>query len=277
MGVFSHDGSLLLPSHALGSEYFALTLPTLNRRPTAHAYTGYVTIVATNAGTTNIEVMPSTAIRAGEGQAELAARMPHRFELSQGEVLNLAAAGRGDLTGTRIAAPDNRTSFAVFVGHESTLIAERERIGTSEGLCCADHVEEQLFPEAAWGRTFAIARTEPRADISRGGATAPDQLRILARQGDTLLTFNPEPIAGQCGRLVAGDYCDVYISRDTEITSNNPVLVGHMLLSTDGEIAIRPALCGPREQFRENYTFLCLMNMLLNTLQSCPGVVSPSI
>jgi len=143
------------------------------------------------------------------------------------------------------------------VGHESTLIAERERVGQTDQLCCGDHVEEQLFPLSAWGRRFAIARSEPRSDLSRGGATAPDRLRILARQGDTLVTFEPEPIAGQCGRLVAGDYCDVYISRDTEVTANNPVLVGHMLLSTDGELG-DPALAFsvPIEQYREDYTFL---------------------
>ena len=187
---------------------------------------------------------------------ELAAAEPHRFQLDQGQALSLTAAGRGDLTGTRIASPDGRTPFAVFVGHESTVIVERDRFG-QPGVCCADHVEEQLFPLTAWGQRFAVARTEPRADETRGGTPAPDAVRILARTRDTDVQISPPPIEGQCGRLVAGDYCDVFIDSDTEITANHPVLVGHMLLSTDGEMG-DPALAfvAPVEQFRESYTFL---------------------
>ena len=64
-------------------------------------------------------------------------------------------------------------------------------------------------------------------------------------------------MTGDCRALVAGDYCDVYIQADTEITSNNPILVGQMLLSTDG-VQGDPALAflAPVTQYRKTYTFL---------------------
>ena len=256
-GVFSNDGSLLLPSHAVGSVYFVMSLPTIERRPYGHPYSGYVTVVAVDAGQSVVEVIPSTNIRAGRAQMAYEARQPITFNLQQGDVLNLEASGRGDLTGTRIASVGNNQKLAVFVGHESVLLTNREPNDGQERACCGDHVEEQLFPVSTWGDRFAVARSAERTDGLQNGRVVPDRVRILASKSDTRIEFSPAPSMGQCGALVAGDYCDVYIDRDTEIIANNPILVGQMLLSTDGELG-DPALAfvPPIEQWREDYTFL---------------------
>ena len=255
-GVFSNDGSLLLPSHALDSVYFALTLPTIERRPYGHPFSGYLTIVATESGQTDIRVTPSTEIRAGIRQSPYEARVEHAFSLQQGDVLNLEAADRGDLTGTRIAG-QNGKKFAVFVGHESTLVSDRWGQNRDDPPCCADHVEEQLLPVSTWGNRFAVARSAEREDTNRRNEVAPDQIRILASKGDTRIQFSPAPVSGQCGALVAGDFCDVFIQNDTEIVANHPVLVGQILLSTDGQLG-DPALAfvPPIAQWRQDYTFL---------------------
>ena len=254
-GVFSNDGSLLLPTHAMDSLYLVMSLPTLNRdrgRVPMHSYHGYVSIVGVETGQTEIEVIPSTDIRAGVNQMPLAAREPHRFFLSQGEVLNLEAEGSGDLTGTRVESLDRNKKIAVYSGHEATVITDRP----SPNTCCADHVEEQLFPMQTWGDRFAVARSAERQDPGRG-APAPDLVRILASRGDTDITFDPPVEGAGCGRLVAGAYCDVYLPRDTEISATNPILVGQILLSIDGS-AGDPALAlvPPIAQYRSNYTFL---------------------
>jgi hypothetical protein len=256
-GVFSNDGSLLLPTHALGGIYFVMTLPTVDRRPYGHPYSGYATIVAVDQGVTDIEVMPSAAVRAGVRQTSFPARVAQRFSLRQGEVLNLEADGRGDLTGTRIATINPDARLAVYVGHESTLITDRDSAGPNDPLCCGDHIEEQLFPVSTWGDRFGVVRTAERIDSGRGGGVAPDRLRILAASGDTRVEFNPAPVTGNCQVLVAGDYCDVYIQVDTKITANKPILVGQMLLSTDGSEG-DPALAflPPIAQYRTSYTFL---------------------
>jgi len=110
VGVFSNDGSLLLPTHTHDVKYYAVTAPTLSRRPTAHDYNGYVTIVATSAGSTTIDVTPSCNTVAGDGGvAALTAGTLQQFTLNQWETLTLeAVAGSapgedgGDLTGTLI-------------------------------------------------------------------------------------------------------------------------------------------------------------------------------
>jgi len=253
VGVFSNDGSLLIPQHAYDTIYYVMTLPTLERRPRKNDYNGYVSIVGTSPGNTTVRVNPTSHVRAGISIGRLQAGQPVEFTLAQGDVLNLEAEANGDLTGTKIEAVDESTTFGVFVGHEATVLSDRP---PRAGLCCADHVEEQLFPASTWGTQFVIARTEPRADRTRGGGSAPDMLRILAQKDSTEITFDP-PVLGMCPVLSTGEFCDVFINGDTTISASQPVLVGHLLISTDGQLG-DPALAfvAPFEQFRDAYTFL---------------------
>jgi hypothetical protein len=261
VGVFSNDGSLLIPTHAYDTIYYVLTLPTVDRRPYAQPYTGYATVVASADGETRIRVMPSTGIAAGPNFLSLEARVAVEFSLSQGEVLNLAAAGSGDLTGTRIEAVDGSTPFGVFVGTEASALKDARVRGND--YCCADHVEEQLFPASTWGQSFAVGRTAPRPDANRGGEPIADMLRILAQKPGTTITFNPPPVAGACPVLIAGQFCDVFIASDTQIEASQPILIGQFLLSAgnstaDGNPQGDPGLAFavPTEQYRTDYTFL---------------------
>ena len=253
VGVFSNDGSLLIPEHALDSIYYVLTVPTLTRRPDKNDYSGYVTIVGTAEANIRIRVTPTGDIRAGDQLEAMPAGVPVEFDIGQGQVLNLEAGADQDLTGTRIESVDGQSTFAVFVGHEASILTDRP---PRRGLCCADHIEEQLFPASSWGSRFAIARTVPRPDRTRNGQGAPDMIRILAQKPNTEITFDP-PVNGNCPILEATEFCDIFIDRDTTITSSQPILVGHFLLSTDGRTG-DPALAfvPPFEQFREAYTFL---------------------
>ena len=54
--------------------------------------------------------------------------------------------------------PWTRLSFGVFVGHEATNLS-------NEGpyTCCADHLEEQLYPSSVWGKNYAIVRAQERS------------------------------------------------------------------------------------------------------------------
>ncbi|MBV70726.1 MAG: hypothetical protein CMH52_05195 [Myxococcales bacterium] len=253
VGVFSNDGSLLIPSHALDTIYYALTLPTLTRRPATNDYSGYISIVGTAPNETRIRVTPTGDVRGGIEIAAITAGSPTEFTLRQGDVLNLEAAADADLTGTRIESVDGQTPFAVYVGHEAVIVTDLE---PRRGLCCADHLEEQLFPASTWGSRFIIARTAPRPDTLRSGRPAPDLVRILAQKDDTAISFEPA-IMGLCPSLNRGQFCDIFIDRDTAIDSSKPILVGHILLSTDsrsGDPAL--AFAAPYEQFRERYTFL---------------------
>ncbi len=250
--VFSNDGSLLIPSHAYDDFYIGLTLPTLARRrpgtQTTNDYNSYMTVVASQPGTTRVVVTPSAQVRAGDQVPELAPGQVTTFELQQFEVLNLEAAAGGDMSGTQVRSEDG-TAFGVFVGHEATVIATESVPAMSR--CCADHIEEQMFPLSTWGSDYAIARSASR------GVDEPDLLRIMAQRMGTSIIFDPPPASGNCGVLGRGEFCDVRIQQDTRVTGTEPILVGHFLQSTNGQAGDPAlALAVPFEQFRTDYTFL---------------------
>jgi hypothetical protein len=264
VNVFSNDASLLIPRAAFDTEYYVMSYPTLSRRagsifgPGPHDYHGYLSVVAWQ-DDTQIEVTPKAAVRASATQAALPANVAATFTLNAFEVLTLQAVASGDLTGTKIKAVNTNIPFGVFGGHEATVFGEDtppDQLHTS-GPCCADHIEEMLFPSSTWGKTFAIARSQAR------GTNEPDMVRILAQKPNTTVQFQPPPISGSCGTLGPGQSCQVKIQADTSIIATEPVLVGHYLQSaiwqgfgSIGEGDPSMAIAVPVEQYRTDYTIL---------------------
>jgi hypothetical protein len=168
-------------------------------------------------------------------------------------------------------------SFGVFGGHEAQVLRDPYVASPNPqkypaGPLYADHLEEMLFPSSTWGKTFAIARTKPRINET-------DTLRIVAQMPGTNVTFTPAlaappamptatpgPVVGACPPLDPGQFCDVYIAGDAEISADKPILVGHMMEADNwvGNSGIIPgatgdpsmALATPTEQFRKEYTIL---------------------
>ena len=264
VNVFSNDASLLIPRAAFDTEYYVMSYATLDRRTgpqPQHPYYGYVSIVAWQDNTV-IEVTPKGAVVASTTQPAIAAGTPTMFTLNAFEVLTLQAAVGSDLTGTKVKAVGTNQSFGVFGGHEATVFGETMPPNNTmtSGPCCADHIEEMMFPTSTWGKTFALVRSQSR------GANEPDMLRIMAQKANTTITFMPAPIAGTCGTLGPGDFCEVKIQVDTAIAANEPILVGHYLQSaiwsdpifggSVGEGDPDLSIAVPAEQYRTDYTIL---------------------
>lgn len=262
--VFSNDASLLIPRAAFDTEYYVMSYSTLDRRtpaPGKDSYHGYLSVIAWQ-DNTQIEVTTTVAVQASATQVAIAANTPTMFTLNAFEVLTLQAAGVGDLTGSKIKAVNATTTFGVFGGHEAASFGETtppNQTNTS-GPCCADHIEEMLFPTSTWGKTFALVRSQSR------GANEPDLLRIMAQKPNTMITFLPPPASGTCGVLAAGEFCQVKVQVDTAIIATEPVLVGHYLQSAIwqdpffgdavGEGDPSMAIAVPVEQYRTDYTVL---------------------
>ncbi|MFT3693436.1 MAG: IgGFc-binding protein [Kofleriaceae bacterium] len=250
VNVFSNDASLLIPRTSFDVDYYALSWPTLDRRsgtPSAQNYNGYIAIVASD-DDTEITVTTTTGTQVGAMLASIAANTPTNFTLNKYDVLELEAQS-GDLSGSHIVATNGKT-FGMFGGHEAAVFGE------TGSECCADHLEEMLFPSSTWGKNFAIARSQKRT-------SEPDYLRIMAQTAGTAVTFTPAPsatVSGNCANLGPGQFCDVKIQGDTEIASNNPILVGHYIESTitgtGGTGDPSMAIAVPVEQFRSTYTVL---------------------
>jgi hypothetical protein len=267
VNVFSNDASLMIPRTTFDTDYYAMSWPTLDRRPSRDPYYGYVTIVAWQDGT-QIAVTPTATVKPSQTQPTIAAGTTATFTLNAFEVLQLQAApnatsANADLTGTHITSP-NGMSFGVFGGHEATAFGESTPPDAQHpnGPGFADHLEEMVFPSTTWGKSFAIARSEVRTN-------EPDYLRIMAQKPNTSVTFAPAPsamVSGNCAALDPGQYCDVKIQGDTEITATEPILVGHFLESStwwnNGQNSFvgtgdpSMAIAVPTEQFRKDYTIL---------------------
>jgi hypothetical protein len=278
VNVFSNDASLLIPRTAFDVDYYAMSWPTLDRRSnpppggtSTNDYYGYITVVAW-ADNTQITVTPTVPTNASASLSTLAANTDASFTLNAFEVLQLQASGTGDLTGTHITSP-NMMPFGVFGGHEATVIADPTAPDATHtsGPCCADHLEEMLFPSSTWGKAFAITRTQQRTN-------EPDYIRVMAQKPNTTVAFTPAPAIGTCGTLGPGQFCDVQIQGDTEITASDPVQVGHFLeaaIWSDGN-PFSPTFVGngdpsmaiavPTEQFRTDYTILVPAAYTMNYL-----------
>jgi hypothetical protein len=260
VNVFSNDASLLIPRTAYDSEYYVMSWPTEDRRPSNHSYHGYLAVVAWE-DNTMIEVTPTATVRASATQPSLPANQAATFTLMKHDILTLEAAPGGDLTGTKVRAVNGTQTFGVFGGHEAMGFGEMNPPNQTNilGPCCADHVEDMMFPTSTWGKEFAITRSQSRA------TNELDVLRIMAQKPNTTITFNPAP-TGTCQTLSPGQSCQVKISTDTAITSSEPILIAHYLESAiwqdpffggavgSGDPSM--AIAVPIEQFRKDYTVL---------------------
>jgi IgGFc binding protein len=178
-GAYSqtNDSSLLLPIHALGSQYAGATYRPMSMSIDSNPRisSGYLALVGTSPGTTRVEIVGAAPIaREGSGRWEATVRGETlAIELSFGEVIHLFppsapgcdssrpgyVAGQAgertyvacqedgfDLSGSRIVAD---RPLAVFGGHPCAFVPY-------DRFAC-DHLETQLLPEVAWGRDYIVA------------------------------------------------------------------------------------------------------------------------
>ena len=263
--VYSNDASLLLPVHALGREHLGMTWPSGPNMVPFPAQSGYLTVVAASPGRTNLLVIPTCDVEAGPDLGPFDAGEALRFTLEQYQVLNLTAAPAqialnpvsSDLTGTIISAD---RPVAVFGGHEEAVIGDPDRNAgadpweeADEGSCCAEHLEQQLFPVSTWGRRYVAAKAHPRGEDYDGW-------KVLAALGDTVISTDP-PIAGLDGvTLAQAESLLVFSDQSFELTATGPVMLGQFLVSQQqtsqgiGDPAF--ILSVPVEQLRSHYVFL---------------------
>ncbi|MFN7131273.1 MAG: IgGFc-binding protein [Myxococcales bacterium] len=246
VNVYSNDGSLLLPVHVAAQQYYALTWKQVSTAP------AQVVIVAVEEGTTSVTVNSTTSIAAGTGFAALSAGQSRTVELQRGQLLSLSTGGAGsDLTGTFIEAT---RPVLVFGAHRCANVGVVN--GSPASYC--DHVEEQLFPIATWGKVFVAARS---ADRPQSGTNVPDTFRVLASSDNTQLTTNP-PLPGFPVTLQKGKWHEFESNKDFELTATQPVSVAQFLPGStyqnpnastvhigDPSMMLIP----PTEQFRPDY------------------------
>jgi len=226
--VYSNDASVLFPTSAFGTEYRIVSLKDIG---TFHAF---ATILAPKADTT-VTVTTTAAASAGAA-GNLTAGSAKTFGLSAGQVLNIESTIEGsDLSGTLITSDK---PIVVFAGHEAAVTGDK---------CCADHLEQQMAPVPAWGKSYVIARSKRRFK-------EPEYVRVVAHKDGTQVTVNPAVVSPPSFTLNAGQMKELIVDGDFQITATQPVMVAQFLASSFEVVGPGLDSCSSNAQCPQNWT-----------------------
>ncbi len=256
VNLFSNDASLMLPISAIDRDYYVMGWPggASIEGFGFPAQRAFMTVVAPSAGTTRVQITFSTNVVDGSVITGIRTGTTRAFSLSQGEVLNfscetsLSTFTPCDFTGTRVTGD---RPIIVFAGHEQAVIGE----DGGDGNCCADHLEEQLFPISAWGTRYMAVHSPPRG-------TEPDYWKVLAAEDGTRIVTNPSIPELDGITLNAGEFAEINTPQSFEIEATGPILVGQFLVSQQSAGVSRTVgdpsfiLSVPVTQFRPDYRVL---------------------
>ncbi len=276
VNVFSNDASLLIPTAALDKTYMVMGWPQTiadtdvpetdfeeNLRAT-------LTIVGVREGITTVSIRAKTATIAGRTMAGEPIPVRLRGEtweakLGPFDVLNLETGDfNADFTGSTITADQ---PVAVFSGSEASDVPDFQTLSSRQ--CCADHMEEQLFPLTTAGKRFVAVKSAERTQaVKRAGADVAvvrekEWFRVLGTEEFTTVNTSL-PAPNDRFTVTAGNYRTLEVDRDFVISATAPVIVAQFNGSqaTTGIPNSLPGgdpsftLLPPVEQYRTDYNFL---------------------
>ena len=245
-------------------------------------------MIATRPGETRVTIQTSAPTLIGPSIPGLSPGQRHTVTLRQYDVFNLATDCEADSRGFCRAATDPTGSrvfadrlVAVFGASEGANVpntnhclegacvngqpCEDDSDCGSSITCCADHIEQQLFPVSAWGRRYVAAKAHPRGD-PLGTGREPDVWRILAGSDGTEVQTVPRQVG--IPTLARGEWVEFESLEDFEITASKAILVGQYLASEHAPGPGHPEpgdastgdpafiLAVPVEQYRSDYVVL---------------------
>lgn len=313
VGVFSNDASLLLPTSAINTTYSVIGWPqtiahsvyadrvctvdadcssvtagsTCDRterlctnpsedfdsRSNDEDLRAFLTIVGTQPGTrVTITLGPQVrrVIGLQPGTTGVAGDV-WQVDVGPFDVINLETAGfNADFTGTII---DATRPVSVFSGSEASDAPRFPNLANRR--CCADHLEEQLFPNDTLGGRFYIARMPARSRAlnaafldpttdSVGEFDEPEYVRVLAVGSGTTQITTTLPPPFDFFQLAQGEDTILTATQDFEMQASQAVAVLQVLPSQEA-VGIPSYYPGgdpatiavpPVEQYRQDYVFL---------------------
>lgn len=178
-------GSLILPTRALGREYYAFSYK--GETNAGGAYSEF-TIVAVE-DDTEVEITTTDATYNGSRSAKTIYKIP--VKLNKGDVYQYQSSG--DVSGTVIKTSGSCKPLAVFSGSSWTAFCELGNTNTTPfgtpnpgppSPSGGDNLFQQLFPVSAWGKNFVTA---PFYNTENGNV---DAIRIIVSEDNTNITVN---------------------------------------------------------------------------------------
>jgi IgGFc binding protein len=278
VNVRSNDATLLLPTAALnrsGRSYVVAGWPQTIAR-TDDPQTNYG--LDLRAFLTLVGTAPDTHVRL-KTQARIVPGGPFPNGVAKGaeveavlqpfDVLNLETGDfNADFTGSII---DSTAPVVVYVGSEASDAPFFSSL--AERSCCADHLESQVTPLRAVGKSYVLGRmpNRGRAIAAAGGPIStfaePELYRIVATSPGTTTVTTSLPSPWNTFTLNGeGESTTIPAYQDFTLTASNAVLVADVQVSQEAAgVSIQNGLPGgdpslllvpPIEQWRSDYVFL---------------------
>jgi hypothetical protein len=236
----SNDASLLLPVNAWTGDYVVASYP----HAASNDYPGFYAVVARQ-DDTKVTLTPSSTggkVQAGGG---VAADGTGEVVLMADDVLQVATAPGGDLTGTIIHSD---RPVQVIAGHKCSKVPQ------DVDLC--DHLEEAMFPVEALALEYIVI---PPVQSPNDQADQGQVVRIVASEADTKLTFTPPQAGVPTTIAAAGDFVEIV---DTTakfiVAADKKILVAQYMIGQGGGYGAQDPsmlLAVATEQYRKDYLF----------------------
>lgn len=172
----SADGTVVLPTNALGKDYLVTSHFEVSPIPPTqasnlNANNESIFLIVAIENDTQIEITPSATTINGNN-----ANIPFIITLNRGQSYQLKA--RMDLTGSRVrvigSQADDCKNIAVFGGNKWTSVGE---CGSAN-----DHLFQQMYPIGTWGTEYI--------HIPLAGRSSGELVKILASENNTEIRLN---------------------------------------------------------------------------------------
>jgi len=206
----SADVAVIYPVQSLGKEHFAMCY-----YPDVSGTTGRNSeflIVATEDSTT-VEITPSKVTDQNRPKDTTFAVILNKGQIYQVQSENFenSSAGQGDLTSSHVISDK---PIAFYSGSHGTRIPN--------GLCCWDHLYEQIPPIHSWGREYFTVPLKSREQ---------DRYRIMAAADNTTIQITGlAPFILNKGQFSEKVF---YYNEPKRILSDKPILVAQYSQSRD--------------------------------------------
>ena len=276
VNVFSNEATLLLPTAALGNRgraYVVAGWPqTIARSEDPDTNFGsdlraFLSIVGTAPDTkirlkTTARIVPGGPFPNGVPKGAEVDAVLQPFE-----VLNLETGDfNADFTGSII---DTNAPIAVYVGSEASDAPFFSTLASRS--CCADHLEEQVTPLRAVGKSYVLGRMPNRSRaVAAAGAVIsafpePELYRVVATvSGPTQVTTTLPPPWNAFTLDGVGANVTIPAFQDFTLSADNAVIVADVQVSQEAAGVPRglpggdPSLTfvPPVEQWRNDYILL---------------------
>ncbi|MFV0593314.1 MAG: PKD domain-containing protein [Draconibacterium sp.] len=212
----SSDVAVIYPVESLGKEYYAMCYdPDIDQNnPTEGNGRNSEFLIVASEDSTLVEITPSKItdkLRPKDSTFTITLNKGEVYQVQSENAVNTGFQGQGDLSGSYIKTGK---PVAFFSGSLATRVPS--------GLCCWDHLYEQIPPIQAWGREYYAVPLKSREQ---------DRYRIMAAYDNTTVYVSGlAPFT-----LNKGEFKELvfYYNEPKKIYGDQPIMVAQFSQSRD--------------------------------------------